>query len=134
MQRRIGMRAGVRRQRDASDVDRAVTFELPRNFLRKRRVAGPGRRGGREGGADVPQSAFQGGSRAENSVNPCRNDREIYAQWVCIFVRAIRLNSHKIQRIEEITQRTTTDATRYHRSAHSPGSAGGWPYQQPGLG
>lgn len=67
-------------------------------------------------------------------MNPCRNDREIRAQWVCIFVRVISLDSHKIQRICKITQSTTTDATRYHRSAHSPGSAGGWPHQQPGPG
>ncbi len=134
VQRGIGMRTRVRRERDASDVDWAVTFELPRNFLRKRRIAGPSGRGRREGGADVPQSAFQGGSGAENSLNPCRNDREIRAQWVCIIVRVIASDSHKMQSNQKMTQGSAKNATRYHRSAHSAGVAGRRPHQQPGFG
>ncbi|MNF91889.1 hypothetical protein D3C84_745100 [compost metagenome] len=54
MQRRVDMGAGVRRQRDASDIHRAFRPQRPDAFFLKRRISRPGRCCGTQGRADVP--------------------------------------------------------------------------------
>jgi hypothetical protein len=68
VQRRVGVRAGVRRQRDLGHVDGATGRELPGPAGRKLRVARKHRKPGRDLRRDVPQSPRHFYSQGERNA------------------------------------------------------------------
>ncbi|KAG1587565.1 hypothetical protein G6F46_014732 [Rhizopus delemar] len=62
MQRRIRVRADVRRQRDFTDIDRTAGRKRPLPLLAVRRVAGKDRRSRGDGRGNIPQAFHMAGS------------------------------------------------------------------------